>query len=102
MHPFVASGFAVARRHLADARLAQDRAMSCLLDWYGGGVIGKRARRLWQLYDGHRSYHLAQALEARARAKRLRTELRQRVEADTVPPSGARAVTTVTTTEGAR
>lgn len=100
-HPFVASGFAVARKHLADARLNQERAMTCLLDWYGGGALGKRARRLWQLYDGHRSYHLAQALAARARAKRLRAELRRRVEADTVPPSGAR-VTTATEMEGAR
>lgn len=91
-HPFVASGFATARKHLADAKLAQERAYTCLLDWYGGGRRGRQARRLWPMFDAHRTWHLRQALEARARVKRLRAELRRQVEADTVPPSGARAM----------
>jgi len=92
-HPFLVAIYAAARRHLEKAREAEEMALEFAIQQYRAGHVGRTARRLYAHWDAKRTLSLRLALECRAKASRLRAELRELERChDTEPPaSGPRA-----------
>lgn len=69
--------FAAARRHLADARVAQRNAVYFGMRRYHAGRAGRDARLLAKHWDQKRAMWLREALRVRTNIHALRAEVRR-------------------------
>lgn len=76
-HPFVEAAFAAARKHLQDARTAQQNAVLFGMKRYKAGKLGRDARFMAHTWHQKRKLHLADALRVRKAIHHLRAELRR-------------------------
>lgn len=74
-HPFVGSGYAVARAFLRKARVAQENALLFAIAVYAAGDEGLVARQMRDYWDARRHYFIRQAMAARIKAKELREQV---------------------------
>lgn len=88
-YALVEAAFASARRHLKDARVAEQNALIFALAVYKGGEPARRARFLRAYWDKKRRLHLEEALRVRRNIHLIRAEIRKLEAAGTTPPRTA-------------